>query len=216
MVFVTTHIPLAEVPRQVTFDRIVNVTRLLDQVVRREGGARPRLAAAALNPHAGENGCMGKEDEETVKPALAALRAEGIDIDGPFPPDTLFIEETRRRYDGIVSMYHDQGHIPFKMLAFDRGVNSTLGLPVVRTSPDPVPRSTSPGRGWPTPAASTRRSNLRCAASPEPAGRIQRPICATASIRYRPEREAEAVPSARTSPQCSGFFSHSKLQPSSA
>ena len=136
MVFVTTHIPLAEVPRQVTFDRIVNVTRLLDQVVRREGVARPRLAAAALNPHAGENGCMGKEDEETVKPALAALRAEGIDIDGPFPPDTLFIEETRRRYDGIVSMYHDQGHIPFKMLAFDRGVNSTLGLPVVRTSPD--------------------------------------------------------------------------------
>ena len=95
-----------------------------------------KLAAAAINPHAGENGCMGTEDETVTKPALAALREQRIDIDGPFPPDTLFIESTRERYDGIVSMYHDQGHIPFKMLAFNSGVNSTLGLPIVRTSPD--------------------------------------------------------------------------------
>ncbi|MDD3886386.1 MAG: 4-hydroxythreonine-4-phosphate dehydrogenase PdxA, partial [Victivallaceae bacterium] len=111
-------------------------TRLLDAAVRAEGVAKPRLAAAAINPHAGENGCMGREDEETVKPALDELRRSGVDIDGPFPPDTLFIESIRSRYDGLVTMYHDQGHIPFKMLAFSSGVNSTLGLPLIRTSPD--------------------------------------------------------------------------------
>jgi 4-hydroxythreonine-4-phosphate dehydrogenase len=79
---------------------------------------------------------MGSEDEKKVKPALNELRQEGIKIDGPFPPDTLFIESTRKKYDGIISMYHDQGHIPFKMLAFDKGVNSTLGLPIIRTSVD--------------------------------------------------------------------------------
>ena len=136
VVFVTTHIALAEVPRQVTPGRIVTVAKLLDEVIRREGVPHPKLAAAAINPHAGENGCMGTEDETVTKPALAALREQRIDIDGPFPPDTLFIESTRERYDGIVSMYHDQGHIPFKMLAFNSGVNSTLGLPIVRTSPD--------------------------------------------------------------------------------
>ncbi|MDD3117735.1 MAG: 4-hydroxythreonine-4-phosphate dehydrogenase PdxA, partial [Victivallales bacterium] len=134
--FVTTHIPLAEVSRYATFARIVEVTHLLEAVCRAEGVSRPRLAAAAINPHAGENGFMGREDEETVKPALAALRREGIDIAGPFPPDTLFLADTRQRFDGIVSMYHDQGHIPFKMLAFATGVNSTLGLPIIRTSPD--------------------------------------------------------------------------------
>jgi 4-hydroxythreonine-4-phosphate dehydrogenase len=79
---------------------------------------------------------MGMEDEHVVKPAVRALLDEGFDVEGPFPPDTLFIESIRKRFDGIVSMYHDQGHIPFKMLAFDRGVNSTLGLPVIRTSVD--------------------------------------------------------------------------------
>ena len=79
---------------------------------------------------------MGVEDERETKPAIAELRAAGIDVDGPFPPDTLFVESTRSRYDGLVAMYHDQGHIPFKMLAFESGVNSTLGLPVIRTSPD--------------------------------------------------------------------------------
>lgn len=136
MVFVTCHIPLAEVARRATKAEIVRVTRLLVDAVRAEGIGEPRLAMAAINPHAGENGCMGREDEETVKPALEELRSEGLRIDGPFPPDTLFISGTREKYDGIVTMYHDQGHIPFKMLAFDCGVNSTLGLPVIRTSPD--------------------------------------------------------------------------------
>ena len=136
VVFVTTHIPLAQVPSAVTFDRIVSVTHLLIDAIRAEGIPHPKIAVAALNPHAGENGNMGMEDEQVVKPAIRALENEGIDIKGPFPPDTLFIENIRSQFDGIVSMYHDQGHIPFKMLAFDRGVNSTLGLPIIRTSVD--------------------------------------------------------------------------------
>ncbi|MDD5596637.1 MAG: 4-hydroxythreonine-4-phosphate dehydrogenase PdxA, partial [Victivallaceae bacterium] len=134
--FVTTHIPLSAVPGAVTGERIIEVACLLDHAVRAEGINHPKLAAAALNPHAGENGCMGTLDKEVIVPALEKLRSGGMDIDGPFPPDTLFIEKIRSAYDGILSMYHDQGHIPFKMLAFDRGVNSTLGLPIIRTSVD--------------------------------------------------------------------------------
>ena len=136
VVFATTHIALAQVPSAVTFDRIVTVTHLLRDAIVAEGIAHPKIAVAALNPHAGENGNMGREDEDVVKPAVRALADEGILIQGPFPPDTLFIESIRSQFDGIVSMYHDQGHIPFKMLAFDCGVNSTLGLPVIRTSVD--------------------------------------------------------------------------------
>ena len=136
MVFVTCHIPLAEVPKRATQAEIVRVTRLLYRAVQQEGIPSPRLAMAAINPHAGENGCMGLEDEKNTKPALAQLRAEGMDIEGPFPPDTLFVKSARERFDGLITMYHDQGHIPFKMLAFDSGVNSTLGLPIIRTSPD--------------------------------------------------------------------------------
>ncbi len=134
--FVTTHIPLSAVTGKISGERIIEVARLLENAIKAEGIKQPKLAAAAINPHAGENGYMGTRDEEIVKPALEKLRAEGMLIDGPFPPDTLFIEDTRSRYDGILSMYHDQGHIPFKMLAFNRGVNSTLGLPLIRTSVD--------------------------------------------------------------------------------
>lgn len=134
--FVTTHIPLNEVAGEVTEDRIIEVAYLLNEMIKKEDILKPKLAAAAINPHAGENGYMGKEDQEIVIPALEKLRGLNIDIEGPFPPDTLFIEKIRRKFDGILSMYHDQGHIPFKMLAFDKGVNSTLGLPIIRTSVD--------------------------------------------------------------------------------
>lgn len=134
--FVTTHISLSEVPRAVTRERIEHVALLLENAVRADGIKCPKLAVAALNPHAGENGCMGKEDETVVKPAVRELRGNGMDVYGPFPSDTLFIPGTLRKYDGVLAMYHDQGHIPFKMLAFDRGVNSTLGLPILRSSPD--------------------------------------------------------------------------------
>lgn len=136
VIFATTHIPISEVSRQLTKERIVLVSKLLADAIREEGIANPKLAAAALNPHAGENGCMGHEESDTVIPALEELRASGVNIDGPFPPDVLFIERIRSRYDGLVAMYHDQGHIPVKMLAFESCVNSTLGIPIIRTSPD--------------------------------------------------------------------------------
>ena len=136
VIFATTHIPVSEVSKQLTRERIVLVSKLLHDAIKEEGIASPKLAAAALNPHAGENGCMGHEEIDTVIPALEELRAAGVAIDGPYPPDVLFIERIRSRYDGLVAMYHDQGHIPVKMLAFDSCVNSTLGIPVIRTSPD--------------------------------------------------------------------------------
>ena len=134
--FVTTHIPLANVTTFATSDRIIEVTNLLNSVIIAEGIIKPRIAIAGINPHAGENGFMGREDENVVKPAIKILKSQGIDVYGPFPSDTLFIESIRTKYDGILAMYHDQGHIPFKMLAFDKGVNSTLGLPIIRTSVD--------------------------------------------------------------------------------
>ena len=134
--FVTTHIALAQVSAACTFDRIVRTALLLRDAVRAEGIPVPRIGVAAVNPHAGEHGNMGREEEETVKPAVHRMNELGMIAEGPIPPDTLFIDSSRKRFDGIVSMYHDQGHIPFKMLVFDRGVNSTLGLPIIRTSVD--------------------------------------------------------------------------------
>ena len=136
VIFATTHIGLQEVCYAINIDRIIEVTELLEHAIIQEGIAQPRIAIAAINPHAGENGFMGVEDEVITKPAIEELELMGIDVTGPFPPDTLFIESIRTQFDGIVSMYHDQGHIPFKMLAFDKGVNSTLGLPIIRTSVD--------------------------------------------------------------------------------
>jgi 4-hydroxythreonine-4-phosphate dehydrogenase len=136
IVFVTTHIALSEVVEAITAERIIEVTELLNDAIKAEGIKHPSLAIAAINPHAGEDGYMGDADENIVKPVIDLLGQRGINITGPFPPDTLFIKSTREKFDGIISMYHDQGHIPFKMLAFDRGVNSTLGLPIIRTSVD--------------------------------------------------------------------------------
>lgn len=136
VIFVTTHIALKDVSAAVTQERIMEVARLLEEAAKAEDIPHPRIAVAGLNPHAGENGHMGREDEDTVKPAIRKLQESGMDVSGPYPSDTLFIDSIRKTFDGIVSMYHDQGHIPFKMLAFDRGVNSTMGLPIIRTSVD--------------------------------------------------------------------------------
>jgi len=136
VIFVTTHIALKDVASHITRERIVEVARLVEDAAKAEGVKHPRIAVAGLNPHAGENGHMGTEDELVVKPAIETLRKAGLDVEGPFPSDTLFLESIRTRFDSIVSMYHDQGHIPFKMLAFDKGVNSTMGLPIIRTSVD--------------------------------------------------------------------------------
>jgi 4-hydroxythreonine-4-phosphate dehydrogenase len=134
---VTIHIPLSEVPTRLTRDLIVATARTVDHDLRdRFGVARPRLAFAGLNPHAGEGGAIGREEIEIIAPAIERLRAEGVDCAGPLPADTMFHPAARARYDVALTMYHDQGLIPAKTLAFDDGVNVTLGLPFVRTSPD--------------------------------------------------------------------------------
>jgi 4-hydroxythreonine-4-phosphate dehydrogenase len=133
----TVHVPLAQVPGLITAELILRRCRVVAAALRRDFGlARPRLALCGLNPHAGENGRMGREDGDIIAPAIAALRAEGIEASGPHPADTLFAPHLRDGYDVAVAMYHDQALIPLKALDFDRGVNVTLGLPIVRTSPD--------------------------------------------------------------------------------
>lgn len=134
---VTTHIGYAEVPGRISTARILDVIELTAEALRAMNGRPARLAICGLNPHAGEHGLFGQREEERwVEPAVAQARARGIDLTGPLPPDTAFTTANRRRFDGVVCLYHDQGHIPFKMLAFDDGVNITLGLPIVRTSVD--------------------------------------------------------------------------------
>ncbi len=134
---VTTHIGLSEVPGRITSPRVLDVIRLTAEAVRRLRGQAMRVGVCGLNPHSGEHGLFGRgEEEAAIIPAIAAARDEGIDADGPIPPDTAFVPHRRKDYGAIVCMYHDQGHIPFKMLAFDTGVNITLGLPIVRVSVD--------------------------------------------------------------------------------
>lgn len=134
---VTIHAPLAEVPQLVTGERVRRTARVVHEAMKRDFGlAAPRLALAGLNPHAGESGSIGREEIEVLLPAAVALRAEGIDISDPRPADTLFHDDARATYDAVLCLYHDQALIPVKTLDFWGGVNATLGLPVVRTSPD--------------------------------------------------------------------------------
>jgi 4-hydroxythreonine-4-phosphate dehydrogenase len=134
---VTVHEPLARVPGLLSQQRIVAVGRVVAEALRRDFGlAAPRLVVAGLNPHAGEGGAIGDEELAIVAPAVAALRQAGIDARGPLPADSLFHDAARRTYDAAICLYHDQALIPVKMLDFWGGVNLTLGLPIVRTSPD--------------------------------------------------------------------------------
>ena len=134
---VTIHIALADVPKTLSTQAIVTTARITaNDLKRRFGIERPRLAVSGLNPHAGEGGSMGSEDEAVIRPAIDALRAEGIDAFGPLPADTMFHARARAGYDAAICMYHDQALIPAKTLAFDETVNVTLGLPFIRTSPD--------------------------------------------------------------------------------
>ncbi|MGO7369839.1 4-hydroxythreonine-4-phosphate dehydrogenase PdxA [Rhizobium ruizarguesonis] len=134
---VTIHIPVRDVPQALTGELIMETCRIAHEDLRQRFGIEaPRLAVAGLNPHAGEGGAIGKEDEDVIRPAIERLRDEGVDAIGPLPADTMFHEEARARYDVAVCMYHDQALIPTKALGFDDSVNVTLGLPFVRTSPD--------------------------------------------------------------------------------
>ena len=134
---VTIHLPLKDVISRLTGDLVVETGRIVVRDLRdRFGIARPRLVVAGLNPHAGEDGALGDEDLNLVRPAVERLKAEGIDARGPLPADSLFHAAARASYDAALAMYHDQALIPIKTLAFDHAVNVTLGLPFVRTSPD--------------------------------------------------------------------------------
>ncbi|MBO1359110.1 4-hydroxythreonine-4-phosphate dehydrogenase PdxA [Acetobacter sacchari] len=134
---VTVHVSLREALDTLTGEAIEAAARVTVAALRRDFGlSNPRLAVAGLNPHAGESGLMGREEIELIAPAIARLKAEGVDVFGPVPPDTMFTLAARARYDAALCMYHDQALIPLKTLDMENGVNVTLGLPIVRTSPD--------------------------------------------------------------------------------
>ena len=138
-VFVTTHVPYAEVPKLLTKERILDTLELGAQAMRRIGcihGTEPKIGVLGLNPHAGEHGLFGDEEERIIIPAIETARERGFDVEGPIPPDTAFLPAKRRATDFFVCLYHDQGHIPLKALCFDEAVNTTLGLPIIRTSVD--------------------------------------------------------------------------------
>src|SRR5215207_2751556 len=136
VVLATVHIPLAEVSRALTRDLMARTIDLTAREMPRFGFERPRIAVAGLNPHAGEHGLMGQEDDEVIAPAVAGCRSAGIDVVGPLPADTVFVRAHRGEFDVVIACYHDQGLIPVKLLAFGHSVNVTLGLPIIRTSVD--------------------------------------------------------------------------------
>ena len=135
--FVTVHVGYRDVPGLLTRERVLDVIELGAEFVRKTGGGEPRITVLGLNPHAGESGLFGdREEERHIIPAIQSARTKGLTVEGPLPPDTAFLPARRSATDVFVCMYHDQGHIPLKMLAFDDAVNVTLGLPIVRTSVD--------------------------------------------------------------------------------
>jgi 4-hydroxythreonine-4-phosphate dehydrogenase len=162
---VTAHVPLRAVPGLLTQSEIVRVGRLLARFLTLRGVERPRMAVAGLNPHAGESGDLGSEEIEVIAPAVESLRvslASAAEVSGPHSPDTLFKRVIEGEFDGVLSMYHDQGLIPFKLHAFDEGVNVTLGLPFPRTSPDHGTAFDIAGRGIARPTSMISAIRLAC------------------------------------------------------
>jgi 4-hydroxythreonine-4-phosphate dehydrogenase len=153
VVLATVHLPLADVPRTLTGELLDGIIDLTASELPRFGIATPRLALAGLNPHAGEDGLLGEEEERTLRPCVASARARGVQIDGPFPGDTVFVRAVRGEFDAVIACYHDQGLIPVKLLAFGRAVNVTLGLPIVRTSVDHGTAFDIAGRGVADPSS---------------------------------------------------------------
>ena len=162
VVLATVHIPISRVSRSLFREGIASKIRLAFQVLVRMGFPSPRIAVAGLNPHAGEAGAFGKEEIEIIAPAVADCRREGIKVEGPLPPDTVFHRHYRGEFDAVVAMYHDQGLIPLKTLAFERGVNITLGLPLVRTSPDHGTAYELAGKGRANPRSMIEAIKLAC------------------------------------------------------
>lgn len=136
VILVSIHVSLAEAIRRVTIENELRTIRLAAEACRALGISKPKIAVAGLNPHAGEGGLFGREEIEIIAPAIALARAEGLDGHGPFPPDTIFMAARRGAYDIVVAQYHDQGLIPVKLNGIEKGVNVTIGLPIIRTSVD--------------------------------------------------------------------------------
>ncbi|RZT95167.1 4-hydroxythreonine-4-phosphate dehydrogenase PdxA [Rivibacter subsaxonicus] len=153
VVLVSIHVSLRDAIAAVTQPAVLQTIRIADAALRRAGIEAPRIAVAGLNPHAGEGGLFGSEEREQIAPAVAAARAAGIDASGPHAPDTVFMHARTGAFDAVVAMYHDQGLIPVKYLGLEQGVNVTLGLPVVRTSPDHGTAFDIAGRGTADPAS---------------------------------------------------------------
>lgn len=135
VMLLTRHMPLAKAIASITSERVLDRLRLFDETLKRFGFARPRLALAGLNPHAGEGGLLGSEDGELLRPAVDAARADGIFVDGPMSPDTVFLQAARGEFDGVLALYHDQAFIPVKLLSNDGGITVIAGLPYLRISP---------------------------------------------------------------------------------
>lgn len=161
---VTDHLPLRLALEAITVERVVTATKLTEAACRAAGRVgpegRPRVALAGINPHAGEGGLFGSEEKETLAPAMARLRADGIDVSGPHPGDTVFLQGLRGRFEAVIAMYHDQGFGPMKTVDFANGVNCTLGLPFARTSPDHGTAFEIAGRGRAEPESMVAAAQL--------------------------------------------------------
>ena len=162
VIHVTTHVPLSEVSRMIKKERVLKTIRLAHQIMRKLGFSNPRIAVAGLNPHRGEGGLFGTEEIYEIKPAVEQARNEGINVEGPLPADTVFVKAKGGAYDAVVAMYHDQGHIPIKLLGLEwneerkewtmvSGVNITIGLPIIRTSVDHGTAFRKAGKGTANP-----------------------------------------------------------------
>jgi 4-hydroxythreonine-4-phosphate dehydrogenase len=160
MALVTAHVPLKEVPSLLAGPEIIRVGKLLADFLFLRLGRPPRIAVAGLNPHAGENGDLGREEIELIAPSVSELNSKSKIFHGPFPPDTVFNRAVQGEFDGVLCMYHDQGLIPLKLHAFDQGVNVTIGLPIIRTSPDHGTAFEIAGRGIARPDSMITAINL--------------------------------------------------------
>ncbi len=170
VVLVTVHLALRDAIDAIDAQGIHDTIAIADAGLRRAGIAKPRIAVAGLNPHAGEGGLFGREEIDCIAPAIAAARADGIDASGPWPPDTVFMQARGfQRFDAVIAMYHDQGLIPVKYLGIDDGVNVTLGLPFVRTSPDHGTAYDIAGTGQADPASLLAAIHLADRLAPDPA-----------------------------------------------
>jgi 4-hydroxythreonine-4-phosphate dehydrogenase len=169
VVLATVHVALADVPRLLTRGRLIDVIELTARELPRFGFPSPRLALAGLNPHAGEHGLIGREDEEVLRPAVESSRDAGILVEGPLPADTIFVRAARGEFDAVIACYHDQGLVPIKMAAFGRAVNVTLGLPIVRTSVDHGTAFDIAGRGIADPGSLVEAVLLAARLSAAPA-----------------------------------------------